>query len=128
LPESYPESALRHFDDADLLAKSGRLEGAGHLIGFAVECAIKHVVVSMRPAAGVPHVHLPKLIEQAKKALHGRKKISILTLLGRPNFMTGWLVDDRYGPNGVTGETQFRSWRDDACRAISAAGLRRVSK
>jgi hypothetical protein len=30
LPESYVESALRHFEDAELLADGGRVDGAGH--------------------------------------------------------------------------------------------------
>jgi hypothetical protein len=128
LSESYPQSAIRHFEDADLLAKGGRIDGAGYLIGYAVECAIKHAVVSTRPALGAPHVHLPRLVEQAKKALHGRRKISILTLLNRPGFMSGWTVDSRYEANGGTNEAKFRAWREDAGRAMSAAGLRRPSK
>lgn len=128
LPESYLESALRHFKDAELLADGGRVDGAGHLIGFAVECAIKYVVVSTRPSAGAPHVHLPKLIEQAKKALQGRKKHSILTLLNRHDFMSGWNVDNRYGATGNIAKAQFQAWRGDASRTMSAAGLRRSAK
>jgi hypothetical protein len=128
LPESYVESALRHFEDAELLADGGRVDGAGHLIGFAVECAIKHAVVSTRPPAGVPHVHLPKLIEQAKKALQGRKKQSILTVLNRRDFMSGWNVDNRYGANGNIDKAQFQAWCGDASRTMGAAGLRRSAK
>ncbi len=128
MTEFYPESALRHFEDAEFLADDGRVDAAGHLIGFAVECAIKHAVVSTRPSAGAPHVHLPMLIEPAKKALRGRGKHPILTLLNRRNFMSGWNVDNRYGANGSIDKAQFQAWRSDASRAMGAVGLRRSAK
>ena len=125
VPESYLESALRHFEDSDLLAGGGRVEGAGHLIGFAAECAIKHAVASTPPGAGVPHVHLPQLVERVRKTLRGRTQSSILTALCRPNFMSGWVIENRYDANGTISVAQYRSWRDDANRVMSAAGLRR---
>jgi hypothetical protein len=126
--EFYAESAIRHFDDATLLSRENRQDAAGHLIGFAVECAIKHVVQALRPSTGMPHVHLPALIENARKVLHGRQKQSIQTVLARPGFMGGWAVEQRYGPNGFVSKTQFETWRDDAKRVIGAAGLRRHPK
>jgi hypothetical protein len=39
--------------------------------------------------------------------------------------MNGWDVTGRYSRDGDVNETTFRSWRDDAARALSAAGLRR---
>jgi hypothetical protein len=101
------------------------MDGAGYLIGFAVECAIKSAITSTRPAAGAPHVHLPKLVEGAKKVLQGRRKHALFTLLDQIGFMRGWTIDVRYAGDGVVDENQFRRWRTDANRALAAANLQR---
>ena len=86
MAECYSESALRHFADADHLADGGHLDGAGYLIGYAVECAIKSAIEATRPAAGAPHVHLPLLVEHAKKVLQGRRRHSVFTILAQEGF------------------------------------------
>lgn len=125
MPESYPEAAVRHFADADHLATVQRLDGAGYLIGYAVECAIKSAVESTRPAADAPHCHLPILVERAKKSLQGRRKHSVFTVLEKPGFMAGWVVNLRYETDATIDEEMYRAWRDDASRTMSAAGLKR---
>jgi len=125
VPESYSESALRHSADADLLAASGALHGAGYLIGYAVECAIKQAIVATRPAAEAPHIHLPDLIERAKKVLQGRKPSSMFQVLRQPTFMQGWQIELRYAGDGAVPADQFQRWRADANRALAAANLKR---
>ena len=125
MPESYSEAALRHSADADHLAASGHLDGAGYLIGFAVECAIKHAIMSARLAEGAPHVHIPRLIDGAKKALQGRRKHTMFTLLEKATFMQNWAIEIRYAGNGAVNTDQFGLWRTDANRALAAANLRR---
>ncbi len=127
MPDSYSESALRHSADADSLAAANQFDGAGYLVGYAVECAIKFAILATRPAAQAPHVHLPDLIEKAKKVLQGRQQLSISNLLKRTDFMQGWNVDLRYGGNGAVAAAQFQQWREDANRALAAARLRRQS-
>lgn len=116
---------MRHSAHADYLAAAGHLDGAGYLIGFAVECAIKSAIESTRPAVGAPHVHLPKLVEGAKKALQGRRKYAVFTVLERVDFMRGWSIEVRYEANGSVTAEQFQRWRADANRALAAANLRR---
>jgi hypothetical protein len=125
MPESYSEAAVRHFSDADHLAAGQHLDGAGYLIGYAVECAIKSAVENMRPTADAPHLHLPTLVEKAKKALQGRRKHSVFTVLERPGFMAGWAVSLRYEADMTIDAETFKAWRADASRTISAAGLKR---
>ena len=48
MPEDYASAAIRHFKDATALQSSGRLDNAGHLVGFAAECAIKHGISNLR--------------------------------------------------------------------------------
>ncbi len=127
MPESYSESALRHSADADSLAAASQFDGAGYLVGYAVECAIKSAILATRQTAQAPHVHLPDLIEKAKKVLQGRQQSSISNLLKRSAFMQGWKIDLRYEGNGTVAAAQFKQWREDANRALAAANLRRQS-
>ena len=128
MPESYSEAALRHFADAELLAKDEHFDGAGYLIGYAVECAIKHSIVGTRPMANAPQVHLPRLIESAKKLLQGRSKHSVFTLLSQLSFMDGWSVDARYESDGHVDFNKYQQWRKDATRTLGAANLRQKPK
>jgi hypothetical protein len=80
LPEFYAIAAVRHFEDAEELAARKRFGGAGHLIGFAAECAIKHSVEALRPQKQAPHLHFPELVERAKKLLYGRRKHSCFSV------------------------------------------------
>ena len=127
MPESYSASALRHSADADRLAAHSQFDSAGYLIGYAVECAIKQTIIATRPAAQAPHVHLPELVERAKKALQGRQPLSMSKVLCMPTFMQGWEIGLRYAQNGAVAVDQFQRWRADANRAMAAANLRRQS-
>ncbi len=128
VPESYSESAMRHSEDADHLAERGRLDGAGYLIGYAVECAIKSAIKATRPAANAPHQHLPRLVEHAKKMLQGRRKHSLFTVLTQAGFMDGWNIDVRYESSGRVDAAMYERWRNDANRTLAAANLRRSHK
>jgi hypothetical protein len=74
---------------------------------------------------GAPQIHLPKLVEGAKKTLQGRRKHAIFTVLEQVDFMKNWNIDIRYASDGAVGEDQLRRWRADAGRALAAANLRR---
>lgn len=128
MPESFAQSALRHSDDADHLAEGGRLDGAGYLIGYVVECAIKATIEAIRPTAGAPHGHLPELVERAKKTLQGRRRYAIFSLLEQDGFMAGWSTDARYEANGYIDASRYEQWRKDASRTLGAANLRRKTR
>lgn len=125
MPESYSEAAVRHFSDADYLAATGRYDDAGYLIGFAVECAIKHAIQATRPTLDAPHLHLPKLVDGAKKKLQGRQRHPIHVLMEQPGFMFGWTIDVRYFSDGHVSSEDFNRWRQHASRTLAAAQLRR---
>ena len=124
MSEPYAAAALRHSKDSDLLADSGRFQGAGYLIGLAVECAIKSAISETRPAAEAPQMHLPKLVEGAKRTLNGRNAHRLFSVLQMTDFMKSWSIDIRYARDGLVDEAQFRRWRKDANRALAAANLR----
>jgi hypothetical protein len=124
LPEYYANAAVRHFLDAERLATIKSFDGAGHLIGFAAECAIKHSIEELRPTNQAPHIHFPSLIEKAKRLLRGRSRHPLFTLLQRTTFMTDWKIEHRYADNGTVTERGYLAWRGDASRALGAAQLR----
>ncbi len=62
MPEAYGDAAKRHYADARMLAASQRYDNAGHLIGFAAECALKHALDLHEPQAENPKLHLPQIV------------------------------------------------------------------
>lgn len=125
--ECYDEAAVRHFEDAESLAGRGRFDGAGHLIGLAAECAIKHAIDSVRPEAGALHVHLPALVEAAKKRLQGTRRRGMLGVFQLAQYFAGWVVDRRYERNRGVSSELYGAWKDHAQRTLAAAGLRRAA-
>ena len=42
--DDYPKAALKHLQDADVLLKGRRFDGAAYLSGYVVECALKTLI------------------------------------------------------------------------------------
>ena len=42
--DDYPAAALKHLQDADVLLKGRRFDGAAYLAGYVVECALKALI------------------------------------------------------------------------------------
>ena len=125
MAENYSEAAVRHFADSAHLAKSSRWGNAGHLVGFAAECALKHRIATLRPAAAMPHSHFPDLADIARKHLRSRRDTAMHTVLKIPRLMDGWSVNLRYEGDAAVGQGQYTAWRRHAARIIGAAGLNR---
>jgi hypothetical protein len=125
MAENYSEAAIRHFYDSELLAKGSRWCNAGHLVGFAAECAVKCRLQGLRPSTDVPRGHFPDLINIAKKHLSGRRDTTLHAVLKIKMLMQGWDVSDRYAADASIGKGQYDMWRQHASRLMSAAGLKR---
>jgi HEPN domain-containing protein len=122
--ENYKSAALRHFDDATTLRTAGRVDNAGHLIGFAAECAIKHRIVSMHPEINAPHLHFPELLSVAKKQLGPRSKYTSMYDVLKPAVFMGWHVNHRYDETGSTSETDLSRWFIDTTKLFKAAEIK----
>jgi hypothetical protein len=83
MTEKFGEAALRHLTDGEMLADGERWGGAGHLIDFAAECAIKHRIKTVLPKEDAPGGHFPKLIDIAKRHLTGRSHLALSAVLKR---------------------------------------------
>lgn len=126
--ERYQDAALRHYDDANHLADCERWDNAGHLMGFAAECAVKHAVQGQTKAQ-VPHCHFPELTQKIRK-IGGRNALQTahkaLSRTGQPSAFDDWDVASRYGATGQVTACQFRAWQRAAGRVMRAAGIVRA--
>lgn len=71
--EDYVSAAIRHTSDAEFLLGRGRVDNAGYLAGYGVECSLKAVV---RLGGGL----LPKALGHNLENLHGAA-LELATLL-----------------------------------------------
>jgi len=125
MEEKFAAAAVRHYGDAETLAVSERFDGAGHLIGFSAECAIKHGVLSLRSDIDSLRGHFPDLIDIAKRHLNQRLHYGIYTIIKSPVFMQGWKIEGRYSDSGAITKQQFELWRGQARSLMYATKLKR---
>jgi len=128
LMESYEHAARRHFADAEDLADRERLDNAGHLIGLAAECAVKHAVRHVTP--NPPHIPFPALTAGIRQ-LGGRNSVvsKIRRALSPPSHgsvFDDWSIKMRYGADGHVVDAQYRKWKVAAGRIMSAASIERL--
>ena len=125
--ESYEHAAGRHFADAEDLAGRQRLDNAGHLIGLAAECAVKHAV---RQAGLNPRpFHFPELTAEVRK-LGGRGPVvsKIRRALSPPahgSVFDDWSIEMRYRADGHVVDGQYLKWKVAAGQIMSAASIER---
>ncbi|MFI1677126.1 hypothetical protein [Streptomyces sp. NPDC020607] len=114
----YAQAARRHFEDAVYLHEDSRIQNADHHFGFAVECALKslllrHLGATMGPkkVGGKPSIkpwvrasdgkardfgHLPAIWDDVALMLHGRSGSVLAGLLSGSAPFASWSVEDRY--------------------------------
>lgn len=127
MTEAYESAAQRHFADAEQLASAGRFDNAGHLVGFAAECAIKHHF-GLTSLTDSPKKHLPAIAAIVRKRFSSRdpKQAAMAGLLAGfgDAFFADWDVNHRYNETGFVTSTQYGRWREQARRTMGAAGFR----
>ncbi|MGH3323648.1 MAG: hypothetical protein ACRDOV_04370 [Streptomyces sp.] len=116
--DHYAGAARRHHDDAVYLHDDGRLPNADHHYGFAVECALKSLLLrylgaTLQPKTpgGKPQVkpwvpgsngkpqffeHLPHVWSDVAMLLHGRSGSALGSLLQSSQPFASWDVGERY--------------------------------
>ncbi|MFH8290654.1 hypothetical protein [Streptomyces sp. NPDC018059] len=138
--DHYAGAALRHHNDAVYLYDDGRLPNADHHFGFAVECALKSLMlrytqVSVAPVkpggqptqkpyiprqSGKPRYieHLPEawsdtgdVISDATLLLRGRTGSALSAILSASAPFATWSVHDRYSDGSSVIEADVRARR-----------------
>lgn len=105
--------------------QDGRLDNAGHLIGFAAECAIKYRISTLTPPPNSPMVHLPELLLVARKHLGPRSAYgtSMFDAI-RGDIFSGWQVGNRYLATGHTQAADLAAWMKQTQRLFATANLK----
>ncbi|WP_129842170.1 hypothetical protein [Streptomyces sp. RFCAC02] len=138
--DHYARAALRHHSDAVYLHDDGRLPNADHHFGFAVECALKslmlrYTLVSMEPLTpggrppSKPYIprqagktkyigHLPEawsdagdVISDASLLLHGRTGSALAAILTASEPFAAWDVHERYSDGSSIDEADVLARR-----------------
>lgn len=122
--DNYRSAALRHLADAKTLNTTRRFDNAGHLIGFAAECAIKHQLSTLRQPQEVSG-HFPELLLAARKRLGARSQYSItMYQVVKEEIFAGWNVNRRYHATGHTSEEEMKRWLAQTQRLFACAKLK----
>ena len=125
LMESFEHAARRHFADAEDLAARRRLDNAGHLVGLAAECAVKHAVRNVAP--NPPRIHFPELTGEMRK-FGGRDTVlskirRALTPPAHGSVFDDWSIAMRYRAGGHVEDAQYRKWKVATGQIMSAARI-----
>ena len=124
LAEDYESAASRHFEDATSLREAGRPDNAGHLIGFAAECAVKYRISSLRPGTNSPQGHFPEILIAARKHLGQRSSYTSMYDILKGDIFRGWHVNRRYDETGGTNLDDLEAWFKVTKRLFATAGLK----
>jgi hypothetical protein len=120
----YESAAIRHLSDAELLRSAGMGDNAGHLVGFAAECAIKHRITALHPAKDSPHGHFPDLITIARKHLGPRGANTAMFDILKNEIFKDWHVNRRYCTSGETTQQELDAWFQTTKRLFATARLK----
>src|SRR5258708_379943 len=126
MADDYAQAAVRHYNDAEILAGLGRFDNAGYLMGFAAECAMKK---KLRDLHGNQKLkfdgHHPEPQRQIRIVLEGRSLSGPWLAIARDRtFFRGWTVEGRYAPDGQISPVTYQAWKASAERVLSEAKLR----
>lgn len=134
--EHYARAGNRHFYDAVYLHGDGRIPNADYHYGFAVECALKSLLLRFTQATMDPPKpgkapairpwvrgsdgkaqyfgHLPGLWSDVAALLHGRAGSMLAGVLGGSAPFNTWSVDHRYRDGEDINEIDVRERRTAA--------------
>jgi hypothetical protein len=126
MARDYAQAALRHYEDAESLAALGRYDDAGHLVGLAAECALKHGASGyIRPPNSEIDGHLPPVKWQIRQILDGRNvRGPLLAFVMNQRHFTDWHVNHRYEADGHVDRPKYEKWRDSTKLAFKIVSLR----
>lgn len=127
--ENYTEAALRHWKDAKLLEEKNCMENADHHYGFAAECALKKVLVSL-PAFSSTGV-LEKTYKEHVNILWGKVNYQSLqksypalsAYLKSTNPFSDWHVNQRYSEDGGISKATMESHKKSTSRLLGIVNL-----
>ncbi|MGO8675554.1 MAG: hypothetical protein ACLQVX_06760 [Limisphaerales bacterium] len=125
----FRSAAQRHIRDAEHLHTEQRLANAGHLFGFACECALKAFLEREGVAFDQPGPwwqHVDELWEHFIAHMRTREGARWAAKLPQENPFTNWSISDRYRDSHNIVLTDLPLWESGAkkaCRLLTEARL-----
>ena len=111
--DDYPEAARKHLQDAEVLLKGRRFDGAAYLSGYVVECALKTLIQVESGRARRSH-ELTGLLDEMDvlavqaKTRTGRVYVRVAAALRTADVLR-WRPEMRYrGPEVTSSEAGVR--------------------
>ncbi|WP_444961611.1 hypothetical protein [Nocardiopsis sp. M1B1] len=127
--QEFAGAARRHFDDAELLRANSRWPNADYHYGFAVECALKSLLLrylgatvnqNNKPQIGSYSLgHLPPVWNRAHLEAQGRSATKLVSAMGTANPFDGYDVAHRYRGNPQVDAEVLSERRETAHRMLS---------
>ncbi len=128
MSDDYCSAARKHLDDARFLLKNGRIDNAGYLSGYVVECALKLLV---QYSGGRPQRYGHDLSRLTGQALRlacylnpSLRRYSLPPTQAVKALTDGWNPSLRYRVGGTISRTRT----DACCRGRLFACSRRLPK
>jgi len=122
----YVQAAIRHWRDSSDLGELSRFDNASHLLGFALECALKEKM--QLAGAKAAKVHIPELFSAYRARMKGRQvgfSMDINLLASGPDSFFDWNVSDRYEADGHVTEVVWKGRKRRAGQFLASLGMMR---
>jgi hypothetical protein len=134
--ENYADAAVRHWTDAELLAKEKRMENADQLYGLSAECALKSALVLLPgfSSNAILHDSYRKHVNELWNRINlqngnvQKRYPGLVKLLDKDNPFEHWSIDQRYCADGAVSGQTLEEHRNAARRLLGAVGLNGVRK
>lgn len=123
---NYIQAAIRHWTDSSDLGDRCRFDNASHLLGFALECALKEKM--QLAGANAAKVHIPELFNVYRARMKGRQvgfSMDINLLANGPDSFFDWDVGDRYEADGHVDEVLWKGRKKRAGQFMASLRMMR---
>lgn len=127
--EEFAGAARRHFDDAEYLRVDHRLPNADYHYGFAVECALKSLLLRYlgagldkknKPKYGSDSLgHMPAIWKDARTIAQGRSATKLVAAMAGEDHFDGYQVAHRYLSTPPVSAEELQNRRGVAYRILA---------
>jgi len=122
--DDYKQSAVRHYESAEILNNQQKYDTSAHLLGLAAECAIKDKCNITRADLVGTHGHLPDLFTVALRKINKNNDKALHAILQK-KFFADWSIKDRYSPNGKVTQEILNNWFTETKQIFRHTGIKK---
>lgn len=122
--DDYKQSAVRHYESAEILQNQQKYDTSAHLLGLAAECAIKEKCKITRADLTGIHGHLPDLFRVAIRKVNQHTDRGLHALLQKQYFCN-WSINDRYSSDGKVTEEMLKNWFAETRQIFRYTGIKK---